>query len=30
MLADHVKMTPERKQHADERIEPSYRTLWAR
>jgi len=29
MLADHVKMTPEQKQHADERIELSYRTLWA-
>jgi len=28
MLADHVKMTPEQKQHADERIEISYRTLW--
>lgn len=28
MLADHVKMTPEQKQHADERIELSYRTLW--
>lgn len=28
MLADHVKMTPEQKQYADERIELSYRTLW--
>jgi PPOX class probable FMN-dependent enzyme len=28
MLADHVKMTPEQKQYADERIELSYKTLW--
>lgn len=28
MLADHVKMTPEQKASADERIELSYRTLW--
>ncbi len=29
MIADHVKMTPEQRQSADERIELSYRTLWS-
>lgn len=28
MLADHVHLTPEQRQSADERIELSYKTLW--